>query len=93
MAPNINNPPMTVLCINISFHVIPVPRNSGMNFKLEWVNVTMSRYILIHFYCLAVEAGLYSDVVECSSVNPASWVHFLAEQVGRYLLYDVTYLV
>ena len=28
----------------------------------------------IHFYCLAVEAGFYSDVVECRTVNPADQV-------------------
>ena len=47
------------------FQVIRVPRNSGTNFKLEGVNVTWSRYILIHFYSLAVEACFYSDLVEC----------------------------
>ena len=37
------------------------------------MNVTGSRYIyIIHFYCLAVEAGFYSDVVECLPVNPAT---------------------
>ena len=70
---------MTVLCINIpplvSFHVIPVPRNSGTNFKLEGVYVTASRYI-IHFYCLAVKASFYSDVVECLPVDLATWVQF-----------------
>ena len=29
---------------------------------------------MIHFYCLAVEAGFYSDVVECWTLNPADWV-------------------
>ena len=32
----------------------------------------------MHFYCLAVEAGFYSDVVECLLVDPATWVRFLA---------------
>ena len=31
------------------------------------------RYIT-HFYCLAVEAGFYSDVVECLPVDPAAQV-------------------
>ena len=41
------------------------------------VCVTGYRY-MIHFYCLAVEAGFYSDVVECLPVNPATWVRFPA---------------
>ena len=32
---------------------------------MEGENVTGYRYI-IHLYCLAVQAGFYSDVVECS---------------------------
>ena len=32
-----------------------------------------ARFIM-HFYCLAVEAGFYSDVVECLPVDPATWV-------------------
>ena len=57
--------------------MIPVPRHSGTNFKLEGVYVTGSRYI-IHFYCPAVEAGFYSDAVECLPVDPATWVRFPA---------------
>ena len=37
----------------------------------------------IHFYCLAVEAGFYSDVVECLPVDPATWVRFPAG-AGKY---------
>ena len=29
---------------------------------------------MIHFYCLAVETGFYSDVVECRTLNPADHV-------------------
>ena len=29
---------------------------------------------MIHFYCLVVEAGFYSDVVECRTLNPADRV-------------------
>ena len=29
---------------------------------------------MIHFYSHAVEAGFYSDVVECRTLNPADWV-------------------
>ena len=32
----------------------------------------------IHFYCLAVEAGFYSDEVECLPVDPAPRVRFPA---------------
>ena len=64
--------------------MIPVPRNLGTNFKLEGVYVTGSRYI-IHFYCLAVEAGFYSDVAECLHVDPATWVRFPAG-AGKIIL-------
>ena len=67
--------------------MIPVPRNSGTNFKLEGVYVTGSRYI-IHFYCLAVEAGFYSDVVECLPVDPATRARFPAEAGKIFSLYD-----
>ena len=46
-----------------------------------------ARYI-IHFYCLAVEAGFYSDVVECLPVDPASWVRFPAGAGKIFSLYD-----
>ena len=36
-------------------------------------DVAVTRY-MIHFYCLAVEAGFYSDVVECSTLNPVDRV-------------------
>ena len=68
--------------------MIPVPRNSGTNFKLEGVNVTGYRY-MIHFYCLAVEAGFYSDVVECLPVDPATWVRFPAGAGKIFSLYDI----
>ena len=35
------------------------------------ISVTGYRY-MIHFYCLAVEAGFYSDMVECLPVDPAT---------------------
>ena len=41
--------------------------------------VGIGLYIYItHFYCLAVEIGLYSYVVECLPVDPATWVLFPA---------------
>ena len=42
-----------------------------------FVHVIGSMYI-IHFYCLTIEAGFYSDVVECLPVDPATWVQFLS---------------
>ena len=68
--------------------MIPVPRNSGTNFKLEGVYVTGYRY-MIHFYCLAVEAGFYSDVVECLPVDPATWFRFPAGTGKIWSLYDI----
>ena len=93
MAPTVNNPPYDrsvhkyLPCIH--FHMILVSRNSRTNFKLEGVNVTGSRYNIIHFYCLAVEAGFYSDVVECLPVNPATWVRFPAGAGKIFSLYDI----
>ena len=46
-----------------------------------------ARYIT-HLYCLAVEAGFYSDVVECLSVDPAIRVRFPAGAVEIFSLYD-----
>ena len=42
----------------------------------------------MHFYCLAVEAGFYSDVVECLPVDPATWVRFPAGTGKILSLYD-----
>ena len=71
---------MTVLCINISLGLISrdsCTKKFRDEFQIGGVYVTGSRYI-IHFYCLAVEAGFYSDVVECLHVDPATWVQFPA---------------
>ena len=38
-----------------------------------------------HFYCLAVEAGFYSDVVECLPLDPAAQVRFPPGAVGIFL--------
>ena len=51
--------------------------------------VTGSRYILKHFYCLAVEVGFYSDVVESLPVDPATWVRFQAEAGEIFSPYDI----
>ena len=55
---------------------------------MEGVNGTGSRYNITHFYCLAVEAGFESDVVECLPVNPATWVRFPAGAGKIVSLYD-----
>ena len=41
-----------------------------------------------HFYCLEVEAGFYSNVVECLPVDPATWVRFPAGTGKTFSLYD-----
>ena len=74
LAPTVNNPHV---CIKNSLSLISrdsrTPRNSGTNFNLEGENVTGYRY-MIHLYCLAVQAGFYSDVVECRTLSPADRV-------------------
>ena len=57
------------------------------NADLLILDVTGYRY-MIHFYCLAVEAGFYSDVVECLPVDPATWVRFPAGTGKIFSLYD-----
>ena len=37
--------------------------------------MTGYRYVR-HLYCLAVQAGFYSDVVECKTLSPADRVRF-----------------
>ena len=62
-----------------------------MKSNLVGENVTgLSRYI-IHFYCLAVEASFYSNVVEYLPVDPATWVRFLAGAGKIFSLYDICY--
>ena len=48
-----------------------------------------ARYIS-HFYCLAVEAGFNSDMVECLPLDPAAQVPFPPRAVG-ILLHPVTF--
>ena len=81
---------MTVLCINISLGLISCDsctRKFRDEFQIGGVYVTGYRY-MIHFYCLVVEAGFYSDVVECLPVDPATWVRFPAGTGKIFLLYD-----
>ena len=56
-------------------------------FQIGGVYFTGYRY-MIHFYCLAVEAGFYSEVVECLPVDPATWVPFPAGTGETFSLYD-----
>ena len=63
----------------------------GLCFYREYEdNVTGSRYIYTHFYCLAVDAVFYSNEVhvECLPVDPATWVRFPAGSGKTFLLYD-----
>ena len=53
------------------------------------IHVTGSMYIYTHIYCLAVEPGLYSDVVECLPVDPSTWVRFPAGTGKIVSLYDI----
>ena len=66
LAPNVNNPHVCIKKNSLSLisRDSRTPRNSGTNFNLEGENVTGYRY-MIHLYCLAVQAGFYSDAVEC----------------------------
>ena len=81
---------MTVLCINISLGLTSrdsCTRKLRDEFQIGGVYVTGYRY-MIHFYCLVVEAGFYSNVVECLPVDPATWVRFPAGTGKIFLLYD-----
>ena len=60
--------------------MILTPRNSGTNFNLEGENITGYRY-MIHLYCLAVQAGFYSDVVECLPVTQTARVRSPAAEL------------
>ena len=82
---------MTILCIVISLGLISrdsCTKKFRDEFQIGGVYVTGSRYI-IHFYCLAVEAGFYSDLVECLPVDPASWVRIPAGAGKIFSLYDI----
>ena len=48
------------------------------------MNCSRDRY-KAHFYCLAVEAGFYSDVVECLPVDHAAQVRLPPRAVGIFL--------
>ena len=40
---------------------------------------------MTHFYCLAIEAGFYSDVVECLPLDLAAQVRFPPRACGIFL--------
>ena len=42
---------------------------------MQLTSVTGYRYIT-HLYCLEVQAGFYSDMVECRTLSPADQVRF-----------------
>ena len=46
---------------------------------------------MTHFYCLAVEAGFYSDAVECLPLDPAAQVRIPPRAVGIFFLHPVTF--
>ena len=75
MVPTINNPSYDInISLGLVFTLFLYQEIQRRNFKLEGVNVTGSRYILIHFYCLVIEVDFDSDVVVCLPVDPAIWV-------------------
>ena len=82
---------MTVLCIHISLGLISrdsCTKKLRDEFQIEGGEYHGARYIT-HFYCLAIEAGFYSDVVECLPVDPATWVRFPAGKGKIFSLYDI----
>ena len=49
---------------------------------------------MIHLYCLAVQAGFYSDVVECRTLSPADRVRSpVGEKCYFHFFTCYTYLV
>ena len=65
-------------------------QKSRTNFNLEEENVTGYRYIT-HLYCLAVQAGFYSDVVECWILCGGSQVRSSAGSGQRYFSSPITF--
>ena len=57
-----------------------------LNREVEVFAYMCSRDMYItHFYCLAVDAGFYSDVEECLPLDPAAQVRFPPRVVGIFL--------
>ena len=62
-----------------------IPTSGSWDFSAPCdILCSRDRYIT-HFYCLAVEAGFYSDVVECLPLDPAAQVRFPPRAVGIFL--------
>ena len=53
--------------VSLNYSVVPSRFGRGI--------YSRDRYIT-HFYCLAIEAGFYSNVVECLPLDPAAQVRF-----------------
>ena len=68
--------------------MIPVVSRSKANFKLEWVYATRS-ICIVHFYCLAVEANFYNNLVEGLPEDPATQVQFPAGTGWNFLLFNI----
>ena len=66
-----------------------VPSRFGDESNLSREICSRDRYIT-HFYCLAVEAGFYSDVVECLPVDPTAQFRFPPRAV-RIFQHPVTF--
>ena len=60
---NVNNPRVHLTSLGLISSDTRTTRNSRTNFNVEGENDTGYRYIT-HLYCLAVQAGFYSDAVE-----------------------------
>ena len=62
---------------------------SGSNYLHQGSNTCHRVFVyIIHFCYLAVEAGFYSDIVECLPVDPETWIRFPAGTGKIFLLYD-----
>ena len=83
---------MAVLCINISFGLFShdsCTKKFEDEFQTGGGECHRVYIHIIHFYCLAVEAVFYSDVVECLPVDPAIWVRFPAWTGKIFSVYDI----
>ena len=64
--------------------------NFGDDFQFGGIECHGARYIEL-FYCLAVEASFYNDVVECLPLDPATWVRYPAEADKKFRSTTVYY--
>ena len=63
--------------------------------RLDWDPICLTLMLFLRdmsqgpgIYCFAVEAGLYSNVVECLPVDSATWVRFPAGAGWIFSLYN-----